>query len=790
MPSITSLTGATCASTAPLSILPLSNGKVYAVNGVQRGIYYSGATVYPIGITQAPSVTASVITSPQYYYVTSINIKSGGQNYFRPPGVGVGGVVGAKAYVDNGQVTRVAFTTSATTHLGPPAVTFSGGQASGAAATAVLEATVSAVHIYYGGGYYSDPPTVTFYAKTGVTESRAAQGFGVLNIAAGATSGRLSGVVVTDVGSYQYTSGLASQARPIGATISAPLYGSAPGVQVDSNAVIDAVTISNSGTNYVSPPRIKFTPQGANRRGGGAAGVAAVTAGAVTSVSLSNFGAGYDGRVSVQFVSDEAIAAPAMMPRLSGKYLCGVRYKDAAGQCGNLCELFEVNCGDAASSIMWNLSALTFTDGTPNRVVSAELWRTTSDQAITLYRVATTSGTTYTDALPDHMLADPARTGYAELPILTADGYVNAYRFGVPPSTMSSICMFDDRAWYAVDESGAEPNAIYFSEQGEPESVPSTNQVIVQSYGRESDRITGMFPLDGALYICQQRGIIRLTVAGNPLENASAIPVAQRGLLNDRCWALHEGVAYVADSVGIYSFDGAATKSLSDAVQDYWTDGRVDFALSKWFFMHVNQDERVVRFYYVATGSGATRPTRALCYSLTTQAWWEEQYANELHCAATAYKNGRPGQYAGSAGKVYQLDSGVTDDGTAINYSLKTGNYPLNTDPKRGIRIVYTPTSVSHALKASFYYGGASLPQPFAVDSNTGAGFTTTAGSTQASLDMTVNRNPTGFAQLSSAGRLDDHSSGASRHIAVGLAGSQSDTARPIIHTLQIEGAG
>lgn len=791
------LSGATCAATQPLSILPTADGKIYAVNGVHRGVHYGGTTVYPIGITQAQGVTATTSASPLYYYVAGVEVISGGQNYYSAPSVSLTGVSGVKAHLGGSEVSRVTITTSATTHLAPPAVSFSGGQASGAAATPVLEATVTGVHIVYGGGYYSEPPAVTFYAASGVTESRAAHGFGVLNVATGATSGFLSGVVVTDVGEYQYTGSLASRARPVAATVTPPLAGSTPVLHVNTNAAIDSVTVSSGGTNYMTPPRLRFITRGLNRRGAGADADVLVSGGAVTSVSLKRFGSGYDGTVQVQFQNEAAKASPVMAPRLAGKYLCGVRYKDAAGQCGNLCDLFEVNCGDGASSITWNLTALNYTDATPNRVVSAELWRTSSDQAITLYRVATVaSGTTsYVDSLTDAMLTDTARTGYEDLPILTADGYPSAFRFGIPPATMSSLCMFDDRVWYGVDESGAEPNAIYFSEQGEPESVPDTNQIVIQSTGRESDRITGMFPLEGALYVCQQRSITRVTVAGNPLESASAIPVAQRGLLNDRCWAMHEGVVYIADTVGLYSFDGSAVKTLSDPVQDFWTTDRLAFGSSKWFFLHINPEDRVVRMYYIHAGSTATRPTRALCYSMITQAWWEEHYANEIHSVATAYKSARPQYFAGSSAGIYRLESGGTDAGTPIDYEVKTGNYPLNTDPKRGIRVVYTPTSLPSTLKAAFYNSGAQLAQEFAIDSDTGTGFTTTRGSTQASLEMHVNRNASGFAQLSGAGRLDDRSASATRHIAVGLAGRRGDDganglARPIIHSMQVEGAG
>jgi len=794
MPSLTQVSyAATCNATRPLSILPTSSGRVYAVNGVQRGFAYvastAGGTVYPIGLTAAPAVTAATSASPLYYYVSSVEVTNGGQNYFAPPTVTVGGVTGAKAELIGGEVGRVTVLSSATTHTTPPQVVFSGGQASGAAATAIMEATATGVQIGYSYAMYSEPPAVTFFPASGVTENRAAKGYGVINVAAGATSGPLSGIVITDGGEYQYTSALAARARPVGVTVSSPLFGAAPGIVVQSVAVVDSVTVGSAGSNYATPPEVRFLTRGLRRAGGGAAAVAAVSSGGVTSVTMTNFGSGYDGSVRVEFENTPATAAAVMSPRLAGRYLCGVRYIDAFGQPGDLCPLFTVNCGDGASTIQWNLSSLTFADGSPNRVAKAELWRTSADQAITLYRVAEVSpGTTaFSDSMPDATLTDTARVGYAELPIITADGYPNAYRFGVPPSVMSSVCMFADRAWYAVDESGAEPNALYFSEAGEPESVPATNQVVIQSVGRESDRITGMFPMDGSLYVCQQRSITRLTVTGNPLENASAQQVAQRGLLNDRCWVLHEGAVYAVDSTGMYAFDGSGTKSLSDPVKEFWTDPRMDFTQFGAFFVSLDSDQQVVRLHYpVTTGYSVER---ALCYSLVTQAWWEERYANHMGCVATAYKNGRPENYAGGSSGILQLNTGAADNATSISYSLKTGNFPLNNDPKRGLRLVYTPTSTSHWLQASVYYNGSTAAQPFAVATDLGTGFVTTSGSTLAQLNLS--RNTSGFAQLSLAGRLDDRSSGTQRHIAIGLSGAHSYLVqKPVIHTLQVEGAG
>jgi hypothetical protein len=482
-----------------------------------------------------------------------------------------------------------------------------------------------------------------------------------------------------------------------------------------------------------------------------------------------------------------------MAPRLAGTYLCGVRLVGRDGVPGNLCPLVTVECGEGASSIVWNLSNITLADGTPNRIAKMELWRTTGDQAITLYKVAefTATRSGYTDSMTDAKVSDATRSGYAEMRILTEEGYTNAYRFGVPPSNMSVVTMFQDRAWYAVDTSGTQPNVLYFSEIDEPESVAEDAQVIIQTNGRDSDSITGLMPFDGVMYVGQNRNIVRLTVGTTPYADASATNVSQRGLLNDRCWDRFEDVAYIADSAGLYAFKGSGAESLSDAVGNYWSEPLIDFSKSKWFFLQVNPAEKVVRFYFVAVGSSATYPNTALCYSLITQSWWTETYAQELSSKLSAQRGGGYANYVGSSAGAMRTSAGTMDAGSSISYSLKTGNYPLTNDPKRSVRLTYTP--VAGTLGVSLFYNNSSSARPNAAAVSRGDSFTVATGSTEAILDMSATRSAlgpsTGFAQLSLSGRMEDRSAGGDRMIAIGLSGVQGGNT-PVIHSVEIEGAG
>jgi hypothetical protein len=783
-------------STVPVSMVPVSRGNLYVVNGVQRGVVVvGGTTAYPIGVTAAASITASSTNSPQYYYVASIEATTGGENYNSPPSVTISGVSGARALLDGSQVVGITFTTSANTFTTSPAVVLTGGQASNASAKAVVRGNVAAVNVYDAGAYYSTPPAVSFAAATGVTEVRAARGRAALVYNSfAATTGRIASIIITDQGQYEWDSAtLGNGVRPVSATVAAGSFGVTATLTVDCAGAVASVAAVSGGTAYSTPPTVSFLAQGPLKRGAGASALASVTGGTVVSYALITYGNGYDGAVGVTLASDQAAATAILAPRLAGKYLCGVRLVGRDGVPGNFCGLITVDCGERASSIVWDLSSITLTDGSPNRVAKVELWRTSGDQAVSLYKVTefTAPPTSHTDSLTDSDLTNPDRVGYDAIRILTEDGLTNAFRFGVPPSNMSVVTMFQDRAWYAVDTSGSEANTLYFSEVDEPESVAADAQVVIQTNGRDGDAITGLMPLDGVMYVGQKRNIVRLVVDGSPYTGASATQVAQRGLLNDRCWDRFEDTAYIVDSAGLYAFKGSGAEPLSDPVGDYWDKPLIDFSKSRWFFVQVNGAERVVRFYFVRVGSAATYPNSALCYSLVTKAWWIESYARELSAKVTLEQSGRQVQCVGANQKLYRTSFGATDDGSAISYSLKTGNFPLNNDPKRNLRLTYTP--VDSTVAARLYYNNAASPRVNAVATNRGDGFVTTTGSTQATLSMAPSRSPlgpaTGFAQLSLSGRMDDRSAGGDRVVATELAGTRGSTA-PVIHGLEIEGAG
>lgn len=363
---------------------------------------------------------------------------------------------------------------------------------------------------------------------------------------------------------------------------------------------------------------------------------------------------------------EAAEASPIPRPHLRGKYLCYYRYKNPAVTAAeggplysDLSPVAELDCGNGTSQITWNYAA-------PPAGMHVELWRTTSSQAITLYRVATiTSGFgAYDDSLTDWELIDKDRDGFAGMPILLPNGELNANRFGIPPSNYAVGVLFQDRLWMGVDTAGGNPNTLRYSEIDEPESMPAENELILQSNLRATDYITALIPYAGALVVMQSRHCHRLTYVSQPLADASAFLLAYRGCLNQRCWDIFEGRVYAMDDQGVYSMDpNGNVENLTLPIYDIWRD-KIDYSLSRWFFVRADKRQAVLRVCVAVKGDGSTKfPTRMFVYSFDYKTWWEERYPDELTCASEVRLG--DGQtalvYGTSGGKLRLLSSGLTD---------------------------------------------------------------------------------------------------------------------------------
>lgn len=437
--------------------------------------------------------------------------------------------------------------------------------------------------------------------------------------------------------------------------------------------VIKELKLLNGGSGYVVAPQLKITSDS----GFGAYATCTVKNGKIDTVTLENSGGGYKTPPKVEILSGGAEAFAVARPHLRGKYQCYYRYvddtpKDRGGPLPSvLSEVKEVDAGEGASYVSWSVPSPS------GRAKKVELWRSTSNQATTLYRVATLDAASgYLDDLTDEELRNPDRDGYEAMPIILPNGEINAMRFVPPPSDKSVAVRFQDRFWYGVDTGGNEPNTLYFSEVDEPESVPKENQLVLQQNARDSDSVRALIPFGASLLVMQSRHAFSLTFARQPLLDAQVRPVAFRGALNQRCWDIYAGVCYVLDQYGVYAItESGQIEPLSDAIDDAFTT-HIDFGKSTWNFLVIDAKRKVLRaFVALKDDASAGYPTAALCYHIESKTWWVERYPQQVTSGTQVrLSNGDFRCVYGAKGGVYLLGEGAADAGRGAVVAVKLTN--------------------------------------------------------------------------------------------------------------------
>lgn len=751
----------------------------------------------PIGLQKpaiGPVVTAAETSGGQY--VSSIQLVRGGAGYSGLPTVTITGGTPSKnakarAVVRNGRVDRVFVTEQGAGYQDTPTVEITGGVGTGATFHVGVLGEVAALQVTAGGtGYTSNAttsPVVTFHNTQGLTQAVARL---TVN-----ERGQIDGVSVLSGGTGATATGITASITGGGGT------GGALNVQMRYS--VSALTVGNSGSGYYTPPIVTVQRSASDSESGDATANAAVNGSGNISSATVISGGRYSEIPTALVVDSAARAQATIRDPLRGLYYCAVRYFDdtPAEENGpvysSISELVEVDCGDGASSLTWAVEHY----GLDDRVVGMELWRTTPDQRTLLFRVGIIQksdaawDTSYTESINDIDISDTTRDGYGLMPITLPSGQINARRFEVPPGEFAVAVMFQDRAWYAVDTLGLRPNTLYYSEVDEPESVPEDNELIVQENSATPDKVVALVPLGPALLVVQRSHIYKLMYVAQPIIDASITLVSYRGALHERCWAVMSGVAFLADSNGMYAFDGQSEEAISAPVDDYWRDGIIDFSKAEQFHVSADFLSKVVRFHYCR--STDSTPVRALCYCVSTKAWWEEEYPVARTSSAVSLIGNRWVQVTATGGGSLLRESGLSDSGTAIAYRYRSGPMPLDAGPSRSIGVVYRPTPSRNDLNLSLHFNNSDSPRDNAISTDRGSGFVSSQAGTAAVLDMSQTRSAlgaaNGFARAYAAGRRDDRSAGGDRHMAVALAGTQSATTSTdgvVIYSLQVEGSG
>lgn len=244
------------------------------------GVQGSGYTSDP-AVAIAGDGSGATAHSVRSFAIDSITVDAGGSAYTSPPVVTIAPPTGANgvqatahAVLTTGAVTSIVIDNPGFGYLTAPAVTFSGGGGTGAAATAVLASAgaIDSIVIDTVGNYFSVPPPVTLTGGGGSGAVISA------TIDTGVT-GILVRISIVNAGSG-YTS------APV---LSVVGQSNGSGTLSTSGQIV-AVTLTAVGSGYTIPATVGFVGGG----GTGAAGLATLgVLGKVKSVSVINNGEGF-----------------------------------------------------------------------------------------------------------------------------------------------------------------------------------------------------------------------------------------------------------------------------------------------------------------------------------------------------------------------------------------------------------------------------------------------------------------------------------------------------------------
>lgn len=507
----------------------------------------------------------------------------------------------------------------------------------------------------------------------------------------------------------------------------------------------------------------------------------------------------------------KAYGLAIMRPIFRGKYQCYYRYVDESvpkEQGGplysSLSPVTEIDCGDGCASITWSFE--------PHPRYSVELWRSTSDQATTLFRVARIGGKepfgSNIDSLSDYDLTNPERTGFLGMPIVLQDGSLNANRYGIASPDFSVGVVFQDRTWLAVDTSGKRPNTLMYSEADEPEAMPEVNELILQTNLRDTDYITALIPYAAALIVAQSRHCHRLSFVNSPAIDATTSLIAYRGCINQRCWDIYYGIAYILDDLGLYSLDPQGNvEHLSPQLDALFrvnpdpTIRAIDFLKREWFFVRADRNLGVIRIHVAFVGDEGKYPTRQIVYDPDTKSFWVETYPYTFSAACEVRDSDGSLLTIHSSDKgLHQFGVGLTDDGTPVPYSWRSGNFEFVTDRARNggqqnprnVSVVYKPTAESSNLNMEVFYNGSKTPRANVVGRDRGIGFVHVEEKPLAYIDMKALPNQEaeshGIARALFAGKTLEDISGSDTHVAIRLYGEQTNAGDVVIHSIDLQG--
>ena len=245
------------------------------------------------------------------------------------------------------------------------------------------------------------------------------------------------------------------------------------------------------------------------------------------------------------------------------------------------------------------------------------------------------------------------------------------------------IAWFDNRLWVG-NVNGAE-GRLWYSDIGDIETWQAT------SFYNFGSPITGLQPTQNAITVHTENGIFTLISTGNvtiPYQRQQR--TTEAGVDGRSIVPLPGDTQLMVRPDGIYQWSGGATIEKISYQLDgsgYW-DSINTLRLHKAFAVRYPKDNEV--WFALPYGAGQSSMNHVVVYNTRFNCWsgpWD--YPADKNCAALI--DGKPHFGGISDGLLYDMDSGTSDNGTAIDWAFTTGAPPPMGSDVRG-RWLYART--------------------------------------------------------------------------------------------------
>lgn len=186
---------------------------------------------------------------------------------------------------------------------------------------------------------------------------------------------------------------------------------------------------------------------------------------------------------------------------------------------------------------------------------------------------------------------------------------------------------------------GSEDRTIYFSIAGITDAFNLTRSLTFEESGQ--GEITGLLPFQNNLYVGFDRAIYRVIYSVRPESDAQVRSVANRGVINNRCWRVVDNTIFAMDRRGCYTFTEAGVQDISQQIVGLFNgeySEKIEWRKSEYFHCIEFPEDRMIKWFVVI--GGGMYPKHAICFSLNTGRWWMEEYALPVTASTLGVING------------------------------------------------------------------------------------------------------------------------------------------------------